>query len=107
MGGDSGTEQSCAKLEQSRLDGNTNNIVYDVNLHRRLRLTDIRITGTNKLTLEDIAPQLKSRKASALAFLPFLGGYGRGYTSNTMLEENRRTVEALMKDLGYRHSEAT
>src|SRR5438045_9115912 len=102
MGGDSGTEQSCAKLEQSRLDDHTINIVYDVNLHRRLRLTDIRITGTNKLTVEDIVPQLKSRKASALAFLPFLGGYGRGYTSNPMLEDDRRTVEAPMNTLGYR-----
>jgi len=36
-----------------------------------LRLSDIRITGTNKLTVEDILPQLKSRKASAFAFIPF------------------------------------
>ena len=107
MGGEIGTEESCANIDPSRLDDHTINIVYDVNLHRRLRLTDIRITGTNKLTVEDIVPQLKSRKASALAFLPFLGGYGRGYTSNTMLEEDRRTVAALMKDLGYRHAEAT
>src|SRR2546423_1756558 len=107
MGGEIGTEESCANIDPSRLDDHTINVVYDVNLHRRLRLTDVRITGTNKLTIEDISPRLKSRKASALAFLPFLGGYGRGYTSNTMLEEDRRTVEALMKDLGYRRAAAT
>src|SRR6185295_13330477 len=107
MGEPIGTEESCANIDPSRLDGHTINIVYDVSLHRRLRLTDIRITGTNKMTIEDILPQLKSRKASALAFMPFVGGYGRGYTSNTMLEEDRRTVEALMKDLGYRRAQAT
>src|SRR5256885_11167787 len=58
-------------------------------------------------TLFPYTTLFRSRKASALAFLPFLGGYGRGYTSNTMLEEDRRTVEAPMKDLGYRHAEAT
>ena len=107
MGGEIGTEESCANIDPSRLDGHTINVVYDVNLHRRLRLTDIRITGTNKLTVADILPQLKTRKASGLAIIPFLGAYGRGYTSNTMLEEDRRTVEALMQDLGYRHAEAT
>src|SRR5256885_11034981 len=58
-------------------------------------------------TLFPYTTLFRSRKASALAFLPFLGGYGRGFTSKTMLEEDRRTVEALMKDLGYRHAEAT
>ncbi len=33
--------------------------------------------------------------------IPFLG-YGRGYTSLTLLEQDRRTVEAFMRDLGYR-----
>ena len=75
-----------------------------MNLRRRLRLTDIRITGTNKLTIEDILPQLKSRKASSFAFLPFLGGYGRGFTSTTLLEQDDRTLTALMNDLGYRRA---
>ncbi|HYV25275.1 MAG TPA: POTRA domain-containing protein [Pyrinomonadaceae bacterium] len=105
--GENGTYELCQNLNPADLGANKIQIVYDVNLRRRLRLTDIRITGTNKLTVEDILPQLKSRKASALAFLPFLGGYGRGFTSNAMLEEDRRTVEALMRDLGYRHAAAT
>ena len=33
--------------------------------------------------------------------IPFLA-YGRGYTSLTLLEQDRRTVEAFMRDLGYR-----
>ena len=37
--------------------------------------------------------------------IPFLG-YGRGYTSLTLLEQDRRTVEAFMRDLGYRKVQA-
>jgi outer membrane protein insertion porin family len=105
--GENGTYELCQNLNPAELDGHKIQIVYDVNLRRRLRLTDIRITGTNKLTIEDILPQLRTRKASALAFIPFLGGYGRGYTSSAMLEEDRRTVKALMSDLGYRHADVT
>ena len=103
--GENGTNELCQNLNPAELDGHKIQIVYDVNLRRRLRLTDIRISGTNKLTIEDILPQLKSSKASSLAFLPFLGGYGRGYTSNALLQEDQRTVKALMQDLGYRHAE--
>jgi outer membrane protein insertion porin family len=98
---DNGNEEACRDLNPSQLDAHTVKIVYDVNLSRRLRLNEIRIEGTNKLTLNDIVLQLRSRKASAFAFLPLLGGYARGVTSNSMLEEDRRTVERLMRELGY------
>ena len=71
---------------------------------RRFRLTDIRITGTNRLSFEDVEADLKSQKASALGLIPFLG-YGRGYTSLTLLEQDRRTVRNYMRDLGYRRAE--
>lgn len=102
---DNGTKETCENLNPSELDGHTIKIAYQVNLRRRLRLTDIRITGTNKLTIEDILPELKSRKASSFAFLPFLGGYGRGFTSTTLLEQDDRTITALMNDLGYRRAD--
>jgi outer membrane protein insertion porin family len=72
---------------------------------RRFRLTDIRITGTNRLTFEDVEADLKTQKANAIGLIPFLG-YGRGYTSLTLLEQDRRTVEAFMRDLGYRKAKA-
>ena len=96
-----GTEEACFDLNPSDLSGRHVKIVYDVTLNKRLRLSEIRIAGTNKLTLNDIQPQLRSRKASAFGFLPLLGGYARGVTSNSMLEEDRRTVDRLMKELGY------
>ena len=99
-----GTNETCQNLVPEALTGHTVTVTYDVTLNRRLKLTDIRITGTDKLAPEDVIDELKSRKASGLSFLPFIGGLGRGFTSNTMLEEDRRTVEAYMRELGYRHA---
>jgi len=104
---ENGTQETCQNLNPQDLSGHTVNIAYNVELRRRLRLTDIRITGTNKLTYADVADELKSQKASAAGFIPFLGGYGRGVTSNAKLEEDRRTIEAHMRDFGYRKAQAT
>ena len=104
---DNGTNETCQNLNPAELNDHTVKVVYDVTLNRRLKLTDIRITGTNKLTFADVEPELKSKKASAFAFIPFLGGYGRGFTSNALLEEDRRTIESHMRDFGYRRAHAT
>jgi outer membrane protein insertion porin family len=99
---ENGTEETCQNLDLTELDNHIVKIVYDVDLKRRLKLTDIRIGGTNKITFEDIQPELKSQKASGLGLIPFLGGYGRGFTSNALLQEDERTVRAHMRNLGYR-----
>jgi outer membrane protein insertion porin family len=104
---ENGTEETCQNLNPSELTGHTVKIIYDVDLKRRLKLTDIRITGTNKLTFTDVQAELKTQKASPVGFVPFLGGYGRGFTSNALLEEDRRTIEARLRELGYRHAKAT
>jgi len=104
---DNGSNETCRNLVPEGLTGHTVTVVYDVTLNRRLKLTDIRITGTDKLAPEDIADQLKSREANALSFLPFIGGLGRGFTSATMLEEDRRTVDAYMTEIGYRDANVT
>jgi outer membrane protein insertion porin family len=103
--GANGTEETCQNLNPNTLSGHNVEIKYDVERGRRFRLADIRITGTNKLSIEDVEPNLKSQKASAIGLIPFLG-YGRGYTSLTLLEQDRRTVEAMMRDLGYRRAKA-
>ena len=102
---ENGTEETCQNLNPAVLRDHIVKIIYDVQLNRRLKLTDIRITGTNKITFADVQPDLKSQKASAVAFVPFLGGYGRGFTSNAMLQEDSRTIKAYMQNLGYRHAE--
>jgi len=104
--GENGTAATCEILNPDTLTGRTVDIRYDIERGRRLKLTDIRITGTNKLTPDDISADLRTQKASAIGLIPFLG-YGRGYTSLTLLEQDRRTVESFMRDLGYRRVKAT
>jgi outer membrane protein insertion porin family len=103
--GPNGTEDTCQNLNPNLLAGHMVDIEYDVERGRRFRLTDIRITGTNKLTYDDISANLKTQKANPIGLIPWLG-YGRGYTSLTLLEQDRRTVEAFMRDLGYRKAKA-
>lgn len=104
--GENGTEATCETLNPDTLSGRTVEIRYDIERGRRLKLTDIRITGTNKLTYEDVAADLQTQKASAIGLIPLLG-YGRGYTSAALLEQDRRTIRSYMRDLGYRHAEVS
>jgi outer membrane protein insertion porin family len=99
--GTNGTAETCENLNPIPLTGHNISIEYQVEQGRRFRLTDIRITGTERLAFADVEADLKSQKANAIGLIPFLG-YGRGYTSLTLLEQDRRTVEAYMRDLGYR-----
>lgn len=101
-----GTSETCQNLNPDELNGRTVSITYGVVRSRLLKLKDIRITGTDKLTYLDVADELKSQKANALGFIPFLG-YGRGYTSLTLLEQDRRIIRAHMRDLGYRRATVT
>jgi outer membrane protein insertion porin family len=100
-----GAASTCETLNPENLSGHTVEIRYDIERGRRFKLTDIRITGTNKLSYEDVAADLRTQKASALGLIPLLG-YGRGYTSLTLLEQDRRTIRNYMRDLGYRHADA-
>jgi outer membrane protein insertion porin family len=98
-----GTNETCQNLSPDELTGHTVQIVYDVELGRRFKLTDIRLTGTDKLALEDIQDDLRTRKASLLGVIPILG-YGRGYTSRELLEQDARLIRARMIDMGYRRA---
>jgi outer membrane protein insertion porin family len=102
--GENGTETTCETLNPEALSGRSVEIRYHIERGRRFKLTDIRITGTNKLTYEDVAADLRSQEASAVGLIPFLG-YGRGFTSLTLLEQDKRTIKAYMQDLGYRRAE--
>lgn len=104
--GENGTAATCETLNPDNLSGHNVEIRYDLERGRRLKLTDIRITGTNKLTLADVAADLRTQKASVLGLIPLLG-YGRGYTSASLLEQDKRTVRSYMRDIGYRHADVT
>jgi len=46
------------------------------------------------------------QEANVYGFIPYLG-YGRGITSNEALDEDRRFIEARVRDLGYRQARVT
>src|SRR5689334_362643 len=104
--GPNGTDETCQNLNPTSLTGHNVTIEYNVERGRRFKLTDIRIAGTNHLTYDDVAADLKTQKSNPIGLIPWLG-YGRGYTSLTLLEQDRRTVEAFMHDLGYRKATVT
>ncbi|HEY0004294.1 MAG TPA: POTRA domain-containing protein [Pyrinomonadaceae bacterium] len=103
---DNGTPEACLTLNPEQLTGHTVQISYQVERGRRFKLTDIRIEGTDKLSFSDVEDDLRSQEANALGFIPFLG-YGRGYTSRELLEQDRRRIRDRMRDLGYRRADVT
>jgi outer membrane protein insertion porin family len=100
------TLELCGTLMGADLSNKEVTVIYNVNLNRRFRLTDIRIEGTDRITYEDVAPILDTQKTSLLSWIPRLG-YGRGYTSNEILESDRQRLQSVMRELGYREARVT
>ncbi len=97
----------CLEMNPEELTDRQIGIAYEVARGRRFKLTDIRITGTDRLSevdIEDIKETLRSREANVLGIIPLLG-YGRGYTSEDALEQDASTIRARMADMGYRKAE--
>jgi outer membrane protein insertion porin family len=99
-GGANNTEFLCSTLSNTELMGKTVDLKYRVDLNRRLKLVDIRLKGTSELTIDDVRTVLESQTANILGVIP-LFGYGRGYTSERILEEDTSTIQSLMRELGY------
>ncbi|MFL6282033.1 MAG: POTRA domain-containing protein [Pyrinomonadaceae bacterium] len=91
----------CELLNPEELANSQVTIVYNVERGRRFKLTDIRIEGTDKVSVADVSDELRSQTANLLGIVPLLG-YGHGYTSDEALEHDRRIIRAHMADLGYR-----
>lgn len=98
------TQFLCSFLGGEDLTGKQIQVKYKVDLNRKLKLAKIRIRGTDKLNIEDVRTILSSQEANPLAIIPVLG-YGRGYTSERILEEDQNTIKSLMSELGYRDAE--
>lgn len=96
-----GTQFLCSALSSADLSGKTVNIVYKVDPDRRLKLSEIRLRGTNLFTIDEIRSVLESQPANILGIIPIFG-YGRGYTNGTLLEEDAETIRSLLRELGYR-----
>ena len=98
------TEFLCSVLGGEDLLGREIQVKYKVDLDRRLKLTQIRIRGTDKIATEDVSTILGSQEANILGIVP-LFGYGRGYTSATILDDDRLTIQSLMYELGYQEAQ--
>ena len=98
------TEFLCSYLGGEDLASHKVDVKYSANLGRKLNLVEIRIRGTDKLKIEDVQTILRSQVATALGAIPFLG-YGHGYTSTAILEEDRATIQSIMNELGYRSAQ--
>lgn len=95
------TEFLCSLLGGEDLMGREVTVRYRVDLNRRLSLNELRIRGTDKIKIDDIRSVLASQEANVLGIIPLLG-YGRGYTSEAILEDDASTIESIMAELGYR-----
>lgn len=100
------TEELCRALSSNDIKGREVEINYQVDLNRKLKLVDIRIEGTDKITIPEIESVLETQKANILGFIPQLG-YGRGYTNKELLESDRQAIQAFMFELGYRQAKVT
>ncbi len=98
------TEFLCSALSSHELAGRNVTLTYRVDLNRQLRLVDIRLEGTDQFTIDEIKPALDSQEANIFGIIP-LFGYGRGYTSERILEEDAATIRSLLRELGYRDAE--
>lgn len=96
-----GTEGMCSSLSSADFTDRMAVVKYVVKLDRRLKLTEIRLQGTDLFTIEEIRPVLDSQTANLLGIIP-LFGYGRGYTSERILDQDTATIRSLLRELGYR-----
>src|SRR5262249_60047240 len=76
-----------ARCEPENCVGENLRVFYDVEPGSVYDLKEIRIEGTDRIKLKDIAEELQSQPASSVGSVPFLksmpvvGGYARGLTS--------------------------
>lgn len=95
------TEFLCSALGGAELTNRKVQVVYNVDLNRKFRLVDIRLTGTTQFTIDEIKTVLRSQEANILGVIPIFG-YGRGLTSQRILDEDAATIRSLLRELGYR-----
>ncbi len=95
------TEFLCSALSSGDLQNKKVEVKYVADLDRKLTLTEIRLRGTTLFTIEEVKAVLESKEANILGIVPVFG-YGNGYTSAVLLEDDAATIRTLVRELGYR-----
>jgi outer membrane protein insertion porin family len=98
------TEFLCSALNSFDLEGRSVTVKYIADLNRRLKLVEMRLQGTDEFTIDEIKSVLESQEANILGVIP-LFGYGRGFTSERILEDDVGTIRSLLRELGFREAE--
>jgi outer membrane protein assembly complex protein YaeT len=102
-----------SRCEPADCSGSTVHLSYDIQPGQRYDLDDIRLEGTNELSMRDVGGDLQSKKASfvgaipVLKTLPLIGGLARGITSNDRIRRDREIIRSRMADLGFRSARVT
>jgi outer membrane protein assembly complex protein YaeT len=96
------------RCEPANCTGPDLRVYYDVMPGQRYDLENIRLIGTDELSLSDVQGQLQSQESSLLGKIPYLktlpliGGSARGITSNDRLRNDQEVIRRQMVDLGFR-----
>lgn len=102
-----------SRCEPADCSGPEVHLIYDVQPGQRLDLDDIRIEGTDQISVSDVSDNLQSKEASFFGRVPFvknlplIGGLARGITSNDRIRRDRETIRARLADLGFRSARVT
>lgn len=79
-------------------------LVFTVTPNQRYRVTEIRITGTEHVKLEDVAPDLRTQTAAYVPLPFFAPRYVRGLTSEQALRHDADVILTNLRDQGYRRA---
>lgn len=102
-----------SRCEPVDCSGPTIHLAYDIQPGQRLDLDDVRLEGTDQISISDVGGALQSKKASffgaipLLKTLPLIGGYARGITSDDRIRHDREVIRSRMADLGFRSAKVT
>ncbi|HEY6400158.1 MAG TPA: translocation/assembly module TamB domain-containing protein, partial [Blastocatellia bacterium] len=83
-------------------------VFYDIEPGQRLDLRQIRMQGTERISLGDVSGEFQTQAKSMVGSIPFLknlplvGGLARGITSNDRLLHDSEIVRRRMVGLGFR-----
>ena len=91
------TTPAMVDLAQDKAD-----IVFSVEPGARYRVAEIRIEGTEKVSLLEIAPSLQTQTAALFPIPLLTTKYMRGITSEQALRRDAELIVSQLRDQGYR-----
>jgi outer membrane protein assembly complex protein YaeT len=97
-----------SRCEPADCSGPNLRLIYTVQPDQRHAIEEIRIEGTDQVSLGDVSGALQSKSASflgripVLRNLPLIGGSARGITSNDRLQHDRDVIRRRLVDEGFR-----